>query len=100
MSAPCPLYPGWPSNGKTRAKSVRYVARAERTVQPTETQRARLDALHDALVEASDRMRISCTATATPLAPTARLEIMWDRLRAIGQAVAWSAPRLKLSIIP
>jgi hypothetical protein len=67
----------------------------ERTLHPTETQRARLDALHDALVQASDRMRVSCTAIPLPLAPTARLEIMWDRLRAIRQVVGLVRTPLK-----
>jgi len=67
----------------------------ERTLHPTETQRARLDALHDALVQASDRMRVSCTVTPTLLAPTARLEIMWDRLRAMRQAVGLVSTPLK-----
>jgi len=31
----------------------------ERTLHPTETQRARLAAVHDALVQASDRMRVA-----------------------------------------
>ena len=67
----------------------------ERTLHPTETQRARLDALHDALVQASDRMRVSCIVTPTLLAPTARLEIMWDRLRAMRQAVGLVSTPLK-----
>jgi hypothetical protein len=67
----------------------------ERTLHPTEAQRARLDALHDAVVQASDRMRVSCSATPTQLAPTARLEIMWDRLRAIRQAVGLVSTPLK-----
>ena len=67
----------------------------ERSLHPTETQRARLDALHDALLQASDRMRVSCTATPTPLAPTTRLEIMWYRLRAIRQAVGLVRTPLK-----
>jgi LTXXQ motif family protein len=67
----------------------------ERTLHPTETQRARLDALHDALVQASDRMRVSCTAITMPLAPTARLEIIWDRLRAIRQVVGLVRTPLK-----
>ena len=67
----------------------------ERTLHPTETQRARLDALHDALVQASDRMHVPCTATPTLLAPTARLQIMWDRLRAIRQAVDLVSTPLK-----
>jgi LTXXQ motif family protein len=67
----------------------------ERTLHPTETQRALLDALHDALLQASDRMRVSCTATPTPLAPPTRLEIMWYRLRAIRQAVGLVRTPLK-----
>jgi hypothetical protein len=67
----------------------------ERTLHPNETQRARLDALHDVLVQASDRMRVSCSATPTPLAPTARLEIMSDRLRAIRQVVGLVRTPLK-----
>jgi LTXXQ motif family protein len=51
--------------------------------------------LHDALVQASDRMRVSCTVIPTLIAPTARLEIMWDRLRAIRQAVGLVSTPLK-----
>jgi hypothetical protein len=57
------------------------------TLHPTEGQRVRLDALRDALMQAKDRVRVACTTVSTPLAPTARLEAMWDRLRALRQAV-------------
>ena len=67
----------------------------ERTLHPTETQRARLDALHDALVQASDRLRVSCSATPTLLAPTARLQIMWDRLQATREVVGLVSTPLK-----
>jgi hypothetical protein len=37
----------------------------------------------------------SCSVTPTPLAPTAQLEIMWDRLQAIRQAVGLVRTSLK-----
>jgi hypothetical protein len=67
----------------------------QQTLHPTESQRARLDALRDALLQASDRARVSCTTTSTPLPPTARLEAMWDRLRALRQAVGLIRTPLK-----
>ena len=67
----------------------------ERILHPPETQRARLEALYDALVQASDRMRVSCSVIPTLIAPTARLEIMWDRLRPIRQVVGLVSTPLK-----
>jgi LTXXQ motif family protein len=67
----------------------------QRTLRPTEAQRALIDALGEALAQASDRVRASCTPTSTPAAPTARLETMWDRLRALRQAVGLVRTPLK-----
>ena len=67
----------------------------QRTLRPTEAQRARLDALRGALAQASERVRAACTPASTPAAPTARLETMWDRLRALRQAVGLIRTPLK-----
>jgi LTXXQ motif family protein len=65
------------------------------TLHPTDAQRVRLDALRDALMQANDRARVACTTASTPLTPTARLETMWDRLRALRQAVGLIRTPLK-----
>jgi len=71
------------------------LAPMQRSLRPTEAQRALIDALGDALAQASDRVRASCTPTSTPASPTARLETMWDRLRALRQAVGLVRTPLK-----
>jgi hypothetical protein len=71
------------------------LAPIQQILHPTENQRARLDALRDALLQARERARVSCTTTSTPLTPTARLETMWDRLRALRQAVGLIRTPLK-----
>jgi LTXXQ motif family protein len=65
----------------------------QQELHPTPAQRALLDALRDALVQANSRARVSCTTP--PLTPTARLETMWDRLRALRQAVGLIRTPLK-----
>jgi hypothetical protein len=60
--------------------------RIERSVQPTEAQRAALDGLRNALRAAAERVAAACTMDA-PAGPGARLEGMWRRLRALRQAV-------------
>ena len=60
--------------------------RIERTVQPTEAQRAALDGLRNALRAAAERVGAACTMDA-PAGPGARLEGTWRRLRALRQAV-------------
>ena len=65
------------------------------TLHPTDAQRVRLDALRDALVQANDRVRVACTTVSTPPTPMARLETMWDRLRALRQAVGLIRTPLK-----
>lgn len=60
-----------------------------------DVQRARLDALRSALATASERVHSSCNPSPTGLAPTARLESMWDRLRALRQAVGLVRAPLK-----
>ena len=67
----------------------------EQGLHPTQAQRAPLDALRDALLQASNRTRVSCSTSARPLTPTARLETMWDRLRALRQAVGLIRTPLK-----
>jgi hypothetical protein len=67
----------------------------ERKLHPTQAQRALLDALGDALVQASNRTRVSCSTTSSSLTPTTRLETMWDRLRALRQAVGLIRTPLK-----
>jgi hypothetical protein len=67
----------------------------QQELHPTQAQHALLDALQGALLEARNRARVSCTTTAPPLTPTARLETMWDRLRALRQAVGLIRTPLK-----
>jgi hypothetical protein len=67
----------------------------QRTLHPTQAQRALLDTLRDALAQASERVRVSCATTSTPSSPAARLEAMWDRLRALRQAVGLIRTPLK-----
>lgn len=74
----------------------------ERTLRPaaaqgglTEAQRAGLEAVRGALVQASERLRTSCPASLTVPGPTARLESMWNRLRALRQAVGLIRAPLK-----
>jgi hypothetical protein len=69
--------------------------RIERTVHTTDAQRAQLNALRAALAEAGDRMRGACPDGASPQGPTARLTAMWDRLRALRQAVGLVRAPLK-----
>ena len=67
----------------------------QQTLHPTQAQRALLDTLRDALAQASERVRVSCATTSMPPSPTARLEAMWDRLRALRQAVGLIRTPLK-----
>jgi hypothetical protein len=67
----------------------------QQELHPTQAQRTLLDALRGALEQANNRARVSCTTTSPPLTPTARLETMWDRLRALRQAVGLIRTPLK-----
>jgi hypothetical protein len=58
----------------------------ERTVHPTETQRASLAALQDATAKAADMLKVACPAD-NPLTPPARLAAVGKRLDALLQAV-------------
>ena len=68
---------------------------AEAQPGPAEARRAGLEALRGALVQASERVRTSCPGNPTALGPTARLESMWNRLRALRQAVGLIRAPLK-----
>jgi hypothetical protein len=61
-------------------------AEIDRTVQPTEAQRASLVALQDASTKAADMLKASCP-TDNPLTPPARLAGVGHRLESILQAV-------------
>ena len=61
-------------------------AEIDRTVQPTETQRASLVALQDASAKAAGMLKASCP-TDNPLTPPARLAAVGQRLDTILQAV-------------
>jgi hypothetical protein len=67
----------------------------EQKMHPTQAQRALLDALRGALVEASNRTRVSCSTTSSSPTPTTRLGTMWDRLRGLRQAVGLTRTPLK-----
>ena len=61
-------------------------AEIDRTVQPTEAQRASLVALQDASAKAAGMLKASCP-TGNPLTPPARLAAVGQRLDTILQAV-------------
>jgi len=61
-------------------------AEIDRTVQPTDAQRASLVALQDASAKAADMLKASCP-TENPLTPPARLAAVGQRLDSILQAV-------------
>ena len=61
-------------------------AEIDRTVQPTDAQRASLVALQDASARAADMLKVSCP-TDNPLTPPARLAEVGQRLESILQAV-------------
>ncbi len=63
------------------------IARIGRVLQLSDPQSARLDNVRDAVTRAGERLRASCPSAALLLAPTSRLGVMWERLRALRQAV-------------
>lgn len=67
------------------------IERIERTVHPTEAQRASLDELKAASIKAADTIAAACPPS-LPGTPTARLELMEKRLEAMLQAVKTVRP--------
>ncbi len=70
------------------------IGEIERTVKPTEAQRAALDGLKAASTKAVDEMKAACPTEAA-LTPTGRMEAMEKRLEAMLQAVKTVRPALE-----
>ena len=75
--------------------SLYWVERIERTVQPTEAQRAALKELQDATTAAVNLLKSDCP-TYRALTPVGRLEAMEQRLDAMLRAVQTVRPALEL----
>jgi LTXXQ motif family protein len=69
------------------------IARIDQAVQPTPTQRAALDELQDASLEAAQGLKVNCPGYQT-LTPTGRVEAMEKRLQATLGAVRTVQPAL------
>lgn len=69
------------------------IDRIERTIQPTEAQRAKLAELRTASTRAADIVRAACP-TAFPATPTGMLEIMEKRTEAMLQAIKTVRPAM------
>ena len=65
----------------------------DRVVRPTDAQRAKLDALHNAATQGADLIKAACP-TEVPSTPPARLEAAGKRLQAMLQAVQTIQPAL------
>jgi hypothetical protein len=65
----------------------RAVDRFNQALHLNDPQSARLDGLRQALAKAGERIRASCPDVALLLTPMSRLATMWQRLRALRQAV-------------
>jgi hypothetical protein len=65
----------------------------DRAVRPTETQRAKLDALQSAMAQAADVIKAACLSE-TPSTPPSRLAAVGKRLKAMSKAVQTVEPAL------
>jgi LTXXQ motif family protein len=73
-------------NERTNAVAQLSIGEIEKTVQPTDAQRADLDRLRDASVRAADTIKASCPSE-TPLSATGRMEAVEARLSAMLDAL-------------
>ncbi len=67
----------------------------DRAVQPTDAQRAKLDALQGAATQAADTIKAACPSGEPPRTPPGRLEAVGKRLQALLTAVETVQPALQ-----
>jgi hypothetical protein len=90
---------GWSDMcGSRRGGSAVWIEPIEQALDPTDAQRRALDELRDALVHASNAVKIACPATDTAANPVQRLQAMTDRLWTLRHAITTiRAPLEKLT---
>jgi LTXXQ motif family protein len=87
---------GWADMcGSRRGGSTAWIEPITQALDPTEPQTQALDQLRDALVQASNAVKIACPATETSAHPVQRLQQMVDRVWTLRHAVTTIRPALE-----
>jgi hypothetical protein len=87
---------GWADMcGSRRGGSTAWIDPISQTLDPTEPQTRALDQLRDAMVQASNAVKIACPSADTPANPVQRLQQMTDRVWTLRHAITMIRPALE-----